>query len=114
MRQIPAAWAIVVIMTAMVFGPCPARVTAEDTRWVDQRVVTRYGTVLKVGNTVVDDEGRGRNLAVSGRDQRTLRVYRVERFKSPWMWVTAETTGVKGWVKVDEVMTLDQAIEEAT
>ena len=33
-----------------------------DGSWIGKRVVTRYGTALKIGNKVVDDEGREARL----------------------------------------------------
>ena len=36
-----------------------AQVPAQEAEsWVGKRVITRFGTVLRVGNRVVDDEGK--------------------------------------------------------
>src|SRR4051794_8877886 len=83
--------------------------------WVGKRVITHYGTVLQVGGQVVDDEGRSKNLAISGRDSSTFRVYRVERTNGPWLWLVAEKElGVRGWTKVERVVPYDQAIDYLT
>ena len=68
---------------------------------IGERVVTRHGTILKVGNAVVDDENRGHDLAVAGKDRRVFRVYQVQQVESPWVWLVSENDGVQGWTKVE-------------
>ena len=76
-------------------------------------MITEYGTVLQVGNQVVDDEGRGKNLA-RGKDQEVFRIYKVEQANGPWLWLVAEGSGVKGWAPAANVIPLDQAIDHFT
>ena len=61
---------------------------------VGKRVITQFGTVLKVGNQVVDDEGRGKALA-RGKNQRVFRTYTVEQVNGHWLWLVAEGPSVK-------------------
>jgi tetratricopeptide (TPR) repeat protein len=82
--------------------------------WMGRRVITHYGTVLKVGRAVVDDAKRGQNLAVSGREKREVRVYRVRAVNGPWLWLVAETGGARGWAKVEQVIPIEQAIDYFT
>lgn len=82
--------------------------------WVGKRVFTRYGATLKIGSKVVDDEGRNRAQSASGKDRRTRRVYRVEQVEGPWLWLVSETQGASGWVKAQDVIPCDQAIDDAT
>jgi tetratricopeptide (TPR) repeat protein len=76
-------------------------------------VITQYGTVLQVGNQVVDDEGRGKNLA-RGKDQNVFRIYKVEQANGSWLWLVAEGSGVKGWAPAANVILFDQAIDYIT
>jgi tetratricopeptide (TPR) repeat protein len=99
------------LMTAFA-GTSHAQQSSSDS-WVGKRVITRYGTVLQVGGQVVDDEGRGKNLA-RGKEIRDCRVYRVERVNGPWLWLVAEGSGVKGWAQAANVIPLDQAIDYIT
>jgi len=69
--------------------------------------------VLQVGNQVVDDEGRGKNLA-RGKDQNVFRIYEVEQANGPWLWLVAEGSGVKGWAPAANVILFDQAIDYIT
>jgi tetratricopeptide (TPR) repeat protein len=82
--------------------------------WPGRRVITKFGTVLKFGKAVVDDEKRSTNLAVSGHDHRSLRVYRVGRQNGRWLWLKAETEGAEGWARVEDVIPFDQAIDYFT
>ena len=60
---------LIPLLTAALLAAAPPR----DEPWVGKRVVTNYGTVLKVGRQVVDDEGRGKYLA---RGEATTRTFR--------------------------------------
>ncbi len=82
--------------------------------WIGKRVITHYGTVLRVGNQVVDDETRGTHLNVSGRDRKLVRVYRVEQVNGNWLWLKAEKEGLAGWVQSAYVIPYDQAIDYYT
>jgi uncharacterized iron-regulated protein len=54
MRQ-PTAARLAAVMAALVLGPAAGTLAQGDGGWVGRRVITRFGTVLKVGNAVVDD-----------------------------------------------------------
>ena len=82
--------------------------------WIGKRVFTQYGTVLKVGNAVVDDEGRTTSLTITGKDRSVSRVYRVERVNGEWLWLKDETTGIAGWVQARQVIPYEQAIDHYT
>jgi len=92
----------------------PAKDGNDGGGWVGKRVFTRYGTTLRIGSKVVDDEGRDRAQSASGKDRRTFRVYRVEHVESPWLWLVSETQGASGWVKAGDVIPCDQAIDHAS
>ena len=77
--------------------------------WVGQKVITRFGTVLKVGRQVVDDPYRPANAQAAQRD--LLRVYRVDRTSGPWLWLVPEKEGISGWAKAAQVVPYDQAID---
>jgi len=101
------------ILTVLALGLGPAIAARADDPWVGRKVITRYGAVLRVGRQVVDDEGRGKELA-RGKEQRKLRVYRVEHAEGPWLWLVAEQVGVRGWVKAEWVIPFDRAIDYFT
>ena len=82
--------------------------------WIGKRVFTQFGTVLKVGNQVVDDEGRTTSLTVSGHDRNKSRVYRVEHVNGEWLWLQDEKSGVSGWVQSRFVIPYEQAIDYFT
>ena len=77
---------------------------------VGKRVITQYGTVLQVGGQVVDDEGRGKQLA-RGKDHKDFRIYKVEQANGPWLWLVAEGSGVKGWAQAANVILFEQAVD---
>ena len=79
--------------------------------WIGKRVFTQFGTVLKVGDTVVDDEGRTTSVATSGKDRNVSRVYRVDRVNGEWLWLKDEGSGVAGWVQSKYVVPYEQAID---
>jgi tetratricopeptide (TPR) repeat protein len=79
--------------------------------WIGKRVFTQYGAVLKVGNVVVDDEGRSADMAASGKARRSVRTYRVERVNGEWLWLKDEKSRVAGWVQSKWVVPYEQAIE---
>lgn len=106
----------ILLLFALAITPSPVAAQdagAEADSWVGKRVVTRYGTVLRVGDKVVDDGGRRENLG-RGRDQVVFRVYKVDQANGPWLWIVPERTGVAGWVKADDLISLDQAIDRYT
>ena len=82
--------------------------------WVGMRVITRYGATLAVGGKVVNDEGRDRARAASGKERRNFRIYRVEQVQGPWLWLVSETQGASGWVKAVDVVPFERVIDEAT
>jgi tetratricopeptide (TPR) repeat protein len=113
MRQLPVA-CLAAMTAALVIGLESGAIAQGDGGWVGRRVITKYGTVLMVGNAVVDDEKRSTDLAVSGHDRRTSRVYRVEQVNGPWLWLAAEKEGVAGWVKIEQVVPFEQAVDYYT
>jgi len=80
---------------------------------VGKRVITQFGTVLKVGNQVVDDEGRSKELA-RGKNQSVFRTYKVEQANGQWLWLVAEGSSVKGWAPAANVILIDRAIDYIT
>ena len=84
---------------------------AGESPWIGKRVFTQYGTVLKVDNNVVDDEGRTASVTSSGKDRRSARVYRVEHTNGEWLWLQDEKSGICGWVQSKYVIPFDQAID---
>src|SRR5271165_6125534 len=80
---------------------------------VGKRVITQPGTVLKVGNQVVDDEGLGKERA-RGKNQNFFRTYMVKQANGPWLWLVAEGSSAKGWVPAANVILFDQAIDYIT
>lgn len=86
---------------------------AGEEGWVGRKVITKFGTVLRVGKQVVDDEGRGHALA-HGYDARRLGLYRVERANGPWLWLVDERYDIEGWAKADRVVAYETALEYLT
>jgi tetratricopeptide (TPR) repeat protein len=89
-----------------------AQQSAENS-YVGKRVITQPGTVLKVGNAVIDDEGFGKAQA-RGKNHHEFRTYIVEQANGPWLWLVAEGSGVKGWAPAANVIPFDQAINHIT
>jgi hypothetical protein len=85
---------------------------AADPR-VGRRPIAQYGTVLRVGGQVDDEEGRGNNPA-PGKDSVESRIDRVERVDGPWLGLAAEGSGVKGRARAAYVIPFDQAIDHIT
>ena len=59
-----AIWAVLTL--SIIVCGSQAKVLAQQSAgdsWVGKRVITQNGTVLKVGNQVVDDAGHGKQLA---------------------------------------------------
>jgi tetratricopeptide (TPR) repeat protein len=99
-RGIPAMQHLTrVVLAAVVLAMVAVRARAQGNGgWVGERVITRYGTVLKVGRKIVDDE-------------KVHRIYTVEQTNGPWLWLVAEKSGVSGWVQVSQIVPFDQAID---
>jgi tetratricopeptide (TPR) repeat protein len=104
---------VAISAAVLVLAPVPGRGQGVDP-WVGKRVITHYGAQLKVGNQVVDDEGRSHDLTVVGRDRNDFRVYRVERTNGPWLWLVEEKGTARGWVTSEWVIPYDQAIDYYT
>ena len=102
----------VLLLAGILAGPAPLQAQAEN-GWIGKRVITQIGTVLRVGNQVVDDEGRGKELA-RGKNQNVFRTYLVEQANGSWLWLVAEGSGVKGWAPAANVILFDQAIDYIT
>ncbi|MHC5542524.1 tetratricopeptide repeat protein [Singulisphaera rosea] len=79
--------------------------------WIGRKVFTKVGTVLKVGNEVVDDEGVAKSLAVSGTRRQSVRVYRVERVNGEWLWLQDEASGTSGWVQAKQIIFHEKAAD---
>ena len=103
--RIVVAAAALVLATAQAHGQ-------ETADWIGQRVITKFGTVLKVGTRVVDRENVRRTAP--GVHRRDFRVYRVERVESTRVWLEAEYEYVSGWVPATQVVPLDRAIDYYT
>ena len=83
----PTTMLRLLVLTWLMFPlAAPAR---QDNSWIGRRVITRFGTILKVGGQVVDNE-RLRNTS-RGRRSRDFRVYKVRHVNGPWLWLEAET-----------------------
>ncbi len=91
----------------------PRNVCAQDASGgVGKRVILQFGSVLREGDQVVDDqklEPRGR-----GGLRANFRVYKVEQVSGPRLRLRAEEDRVVGWVQAAEVIAYDQAIEYFT
>jgi tetratricopeptide (TPR) repeat protein len=74
-----------------------ASVGKDAAAWVGKQVVIRDGAVLRVGDQVV-------------REFVDLHVYRVNQTNGDWLWLNDEENGVKGWVKTESAIPMDQAI----
>ncbi len=68
----------------------------ETSPWVGKKVVTRQQTPLRVGKTVVNDDGGHR-------------VYTVEKVNGRWLWLVSGS--IAGWSTSDQVVPLDQALD---
>ncbi len=80
--------------------------------WLGKRVLLQFNSVLRVGDTVVDDqkrEARGR-----GGPRETRRIYRVDQVNGPWLWLQAEGEVGAGWILAAEVIPYDGAIDYFT
>jgi tetratricopeptide (TPR) repeat protein len=106
-RGLPASLAFAVIMSSIT-----AQSLAQDGKeWVGQRVVTKFGAVLRVGKQVVDDDA----LANSGSGMRNhSRIYRVEQESGRWLWLHDEKLSTAGWLTADWVVPIDLAIDYFT
>jgi tetratricopeptide (TPR) repeat protein len=107
MRQLARVLvAVVAIVSASNLAP------AQDSGWIGQRVITKWGTVLKVGGRIVDRENFRKKGP--GTWYRDLRVYRVERVSGTRLRLEAEDDDVSGWVPVTQVISLDRAVDYFT
>jgi hypothetical protein len=70
--------AVVAVLIVLRAASAPGQ---EPRGWLGQRVITRFGTPLKIGRQVVDD-GKGEPRSLSG-EELTLQVYRVEYVRGP-------------------------------
>lgn len=93
-------------------GPAPALSQTKDP-WVGRRVITKDGSVLKVGERVIDD-GRRRLNPTRTHDKAVHRVYRVVQTNGNWLWLVPEKGGPSGWVLTDSVLPVDRAIRHFT
>ncbi len=79
---------------------------------VGQQVITKPGTVLKIGRTVVADNQR--EAGSQGNHPQLVRVYRVKRVSGPWLWLEAEGSCISGWARAAQVVPCDRALDEFT
>ena len=109
-----AGWIALILLVVLSGDRIVARAQqpAENSH-VGKRVITQPGTVLKVGNQVVDDERLGKELA-RGKNQNEFRTYMVEQANGPWLFLVAEGSSVKGWAPAANVILFDQAIDHIT
>jgi tetratricopeptide (TPR) repeat protein len=87
--------------------------TKDKDHWIGRRVILRYGTVLKVGDTVVDDGRRALHQS-RGHDKSVFRIYRVREVNGNWLWLVPEKAGQSGWVATGSVIAVDEAISHFT
>jgi tetratricopeptide (TPR) repeat protein len=80
--------------------------------WIGQRIITKFGAVLRVDNQIVDNQKRAGRAR--GGERAQARVYRVERTNGSLLWVVPEQAGASGWVQVSDVIPFDQAIDYFT
>jgi len=91
----------------------PRSLPAQDAAgWLGKRVLLQFDSVLRVGDTVVDDQKR----EASGRGglRKAGRIYRVDQVNGPWLWLQAEGEGAAGWILSAEVIPHDGAIDYFT
>jgi tetratricopeptide (TPR) repeat protein len=102
------------IALVLILAIAPLRgVSAQDAAgWVGKRVLLQFGSVLRVGNDVVDNQKLTANAR--GGLRKLDRIYRVEQVNGPWLWLQAEGVGIAGWVPAAEVIPFDQAIDYFT
>lgn len=112
-REKLVRWWFAAFLAMIALGTGASTAADDAGAWVGRRVIVKYGTVLQVDGKVVDDGGRKGNQA-RGREQATFRVYRVKQTSGPWLWIAAEGSGVKGWVKADDLVPLDGAVDYFT
>ena len=101
---------IIVVLAVLAFVRGERLHAQTENNWIGRRVITQFGTVLRVGNQVVDDAGRGKQLA-RRKNRQAFLVYKVEQVDGPWLWLAAEGSGVRGWAPAANVILFDQAIE---
>ncbi len=99
-------------VAVLLLGSHPVRSQTSDP-WVGRRVITKYGSVLKIGGRVVDDGKRSLNQA-RGLDKAVFRVYRVGQTSGTWLWLVPEKGGASGWIASTLVIPIDQAIQRFT
>ncbi|WP_169980592.1 tetratricopeptide repeat protein [Tautonia rosea] len=109
-RLMSLMWAASLMAATFAAGQTVTDSSAND--WINQRVITHFGTVLKVKGEVVDDENREQTSR--GGERREVRVDRVKAVNGPWLWLVQEGGSASGWVKTDQVVPYDQATDYVT
>ncbi|APW61202.1 tetratricopeptide repeat protein [Paludisphaera borealis] len=109
----------VLLLAALALLGAPREMFAqqvEGTSLVGKKVITRKGTVLKVDDKVVYDEGRGERLKL-GLDQRKPHTYKVRKAREGEVWLSTGDVTAQGWTPISNIILLDEAIayiDEAT
>jgi tetratricopeptide (TPR) repeat protein len=106
--------AAVVWLSLTVLAPVAKAQEANANSWVGKRVITRFETVLRIGNQIVDE----RTELTHRGEQKVFRVYTVEMVNGNWLWLVTgnekSISGIKGWVPSDQVILFEKAIEYFT
>ncbi len=86
---------------------------AESPRgWVGKKVITRFGTNLRMGSRIVDSENR--QISSNGGAKRDGRLYLVTAQQGQWLGLQSEDDGANGWVLVNEVIPLEGTVDYYT
>ena len=92
-----------VFLFALILGSCGPRLASGQqpaaNPWLGVRVVQKsqdFG--LKIENQVVER-------------RRFILFYKVEQVSGDWLWLRAEGKGFRGWVRADDVVPVDKALE---
>src|SRR4051794_36579353 len=97
------------LLAVAVLNPISSQATGQSGGGlIGVEVVTKVETPLKVGNPGVDEGGVHRADTVVD-EGRVHRVFTVEHVNGPWLWVVSGR--VSGWVKADQVIPFDRAID---
>jgi hypothetical protein len=88
-----------VVLAVVALNPGAPALGQTSGGWVGTKIVTKTQTPLRVNDQVVDDNN-------------VHRIFTVKAVNGPWLWVVS--SGVAGWVRADQVVRFDQAIDYFT